>query len=289
MLKKLLKNEFKATSRIYIAIYLVFTALLTVERLSIFASSSTVRGEGFLFQISEFLAGIVTILTVLGIIALCVTPAIYSIYRFYKNMLSDEGYLSFTLPVTVSQHLWSKVIVSCIWSIVTVLFGCLVGGLFLLTLDRLAVFYVMQFLGDTICFLHQEAGIWFYVAALLFILTVLVQLVVSFLTYYSAMSIGQCANKHKFLVSVAVYVGFSIATSTILQFLNMAILFASQGSIPERIYQFMNSALASHAPSIIMCQALCLLFLAGSLVNCLFGLAHFLISKHFLTKKLNLA
>ena len=34
------------------------------------------------------------------------------IQRFYKNLLGDEGYLMFTLPVTVAQHIWSKVIVA---------------------------------------------------------------------------------------------------------------------------------------------------------------------------------
>lgn len=289
MLKKLLRNEFKATSRVYIAIYLVFTALLTVERLSILVSDSAAYKEGFLLQISEFLSGIVTTFTVLGIIALCVIPIIYSIYRFYKNMLSDEGYLSFTLPVTVTQHLWSKVIVSCIWFVITMLFACLVGGLFLLTLDQRAVYYAAQSAFEGISFLHQEAGIWFYITAVLVILAVFLQLAVFFLGNYSAMSIGQCANKHKFLVSVAVYVGFSIATSSLVQFLTTAHLLVNQGSIPERIYTFMDSGLTTHTPSIVICQTICLVILASSVLSSLIGVVHFFISKYFLTKKLNLA
>ncbi len=35
--------------------------------------------------------------------------------RFYKNLFSDEGYLTRTLPVTSGQHLLSKTIAGSIW------------------------------------------------------------------------------------------------------------------------------------------------------------------------------
>ena len=36
--------------------------------------------------------------------------------RFYKNLFSDEGYLTRTLPVTSGQHLLSKTIAGSIWA-----------------------------------------------------------------------------------------------------------------------------------------------------------------------------
>ena len=41
------------------------------------------------------------------------------IYRFYKNLMTDEGYLMFTLPVTTGQLIWSKMIVSAVWLLAT--------------------------------------------------------------------------------------------------------------------------------------------------------------------------
>ena len=289
MLKKLLKNEFKATSRVYVAIYLVFTALMTVERLSLFAFGNAQAADGFLETLSMLLMGIVSSLTVLGVIALCVTPMIYGIYRFYKNMLSDEGYLSFTLPVTVSQHLWSKVIVSCVWTAASVLFGLLVGGLFLASLNWHEAVELLSLTGHTFGLILRDTGIWFFLTALLLLFTALLQLAVSFLTYFSAMSIGQCANKHKFLVSVAVYVGFNIAASVIMEFLSMAVLFLSRGGFLKAIFAFLNRFLFVRNPSVQTCQAMCLLFLSVSVWICLIGLVHFFVSKYFLTKKLNLA
>ena len=289
MLKKLLKNEFKATSRVYIAIYLVFTALLTVERLSIFSFGNVETADSFLGSISAFFLGIVSFLTVLGVIALCVTPFIYGIYRFYKNMLSDEGYLSFTLPVTVSQHLWSKLLVSCVWTVISAVFAILVGGLFLASLNWGQAGKTLTVMGHSFGVIIEDTGIWFFIAVLLLIITALLQLAVSFLKYFSAMSIGQCTNKHKFLVAVAVYVGFNIATFTIMQFLSMTLLILSQGGILGNIYDFLNRYLLVQNPSAQACQAMCILFLLGSLWFTLIGLVHFYISKYFLTKKLNLA
>lgn len=43
-----------------------------------------------------------------------VVTAVILIQRFYKNLLGSEGYLMFTLPVTVSQHLFSKTIIAVV-------------------------------------------------------------------------------------------------------------------------------------------------------------------------------
>lgn len=37
------------------------------------------------------------------------------VVRFRNNLMTDEGYLMFTLPVSVHQLLWSKLLVSMLW------------------------------------------------------------------------------------------------------------------------------------------------------------------------------
>ena len=39
------------------------------------------------------------------------------VVRFRNNLMTDEGYLMFTLPVSVHQLLWSKLLVSMLWFI----------------------------------------------------------------------------------------------------------------------------------------------------------------------------
>jgi hypothetical protein len=41
------------------------------------------------------------------------------IQRFYKNLLGDEGYLMFTLPVQSWSHILSKLAVSMLWTVVS--------------------------------------------------------------------------------------------------------------------------------------------------------------------------
>ena len=50
--------------------------------------------------------------------------------RFYKNLFSDEGYLTLTLPVTRGQHLFSKTIVGTAWCLLDQLL--LLGSIFLI-------------------------------------------------------------------------------------------------------------------------------------------------------------
>lgn len=47
----------------------------------------------------------------------CLVPATLAIilHRFYANLYSDQGYLTFTLPVRTSDILWSKVLAGALW------------------------------------------------------------------------------------------------------------------------------------------------------------------------------
>lgn len=288
MLKKLMKNELKATSRIYAVIYVVFAALLIVERLSLLTVNVSRNVDGVAGQLAQSLVGIATVLTFLGVIALWVTPAVYCIYRFYKNMLSDEGYLSFTLPVTVSQHLWSKVIVACIWQVAAVVFSCLAGALFLYSLNRPMfgeILMVLKDYGHEFGIIAQNAGGWFYFMLFLLAAVMLLRMAVTYLNYFCAMSIGQCANKHKFLLSVAVYIGIRVALSMALQVLGILLLLVSRGDV----HTMFNAFLTSADPSLRVCQAICIGLLIVGVLDLLLGLLYFLLSRHFLTKKLNLA
>ena len=115
MLRKLLKHEFRATGRIMLPMYLI---------LLVTAVGSNLAGRGMLdgrYHILNILG--VLIVTAFGI-AICgalLMSFVLMIQRFYKNLLQDEGYLMFTLPASVHQHIWSKLIVSSVWFIVTVL------------------------------------------------------------------------------------------------------------------------------------------------------------------------
>ena len=94
MLGKLIKNEFKATSRNFIPIYLVMM-VVTVFMKIIMEIQNNADGALSQSRIMGVL-GVLSITTfVIAIMAVIFGTIVLIIKRFYDNMLKDEGYLSF--------------------------------------------------------------------------------------------------------------------------------------------------------------------------------------------------
>ena len=70
---------------------------------------------------------LLVVLGLFGVMASVVAICILAYMRFYKNLFTDEGYLTFTLPVKRSTLLMSKTVNSAIWmaSYVLLLIFCL--------------------------------------------------------------------------------------------------------------------------------------------------------------------
>lgn len=119
MLSKLLKNEFIATGRIMGVVYAVMGLLLAY----ILGSYAINRDNATTAQAMS--------IAVLVLISSCniFFTAVIMIMNFQKSLYSDQGYLSFTLPVKGSTLLHSKVITSVVWfvaSIITFIGTCVV-------------------------------------------------------------------------------------------------------------------------------------------------------------------
>ena len=103
MLGKLLKYELKATSRVFVPLYI---AILVV---------SIVNGLSLNLEILN-IQGLATIVLMCLFISLFVITIVVTIQRFNKNLLKDEGYLMFTLPVSSKHLVLSKYLTSLIWT-----------------------------------------------------------------------------------------------------------------------------------------------------------------------------
>ena len=95
MLRKLIKYEFRATARVMLPL----------------ATADMTMGESIL----GFLAGLVAVAFVLALLATFVVAVVLAVFRFRKNLLTDEGYVMFTLPVSPHSLVCSKLIVSTVW------------------------------------------------------------------------------------------------------------------------------------------------------------------------------
>ncbi len=108
MLSKLIKHEFRATSRIMWPVFLGMLALTAIMRISLPLTSS-----------SHWAVQMLAVLLVMGfgfgLVALAFAPLVLSACRWRDHVLKDEGYLTLTLPVNMHELLVSKLIVSAVW------------------------------------------------------------------------------------------------------------------------------------------------------------------------------
>ena len=109
MLGKLLKQDFRATARIILPVY------AAVPVLGLFTGLITRLCESQSNIWISILGSLVSFVFSLALIAAVVTTVVLMILRFYRNLMTDEGYLMFTLPVSTTELICSKLIVSVVW------------------------------------------------------------------------------------------------------------------------------------------------------------------------------
>lgn len=234
MLGKLIKHEFNATGRIFLPIYLILLILSLVNRLliSIDITSkplSILRG----FSIAAY---------TLTIIATLVVTFVIMIIRFYKNLMSDEGYLMFTLPVKPSRLIASKFIVSSLWNIASVIIVCCSLLLMLGTSENI------QLIRDLFSFALKDLKAGFGSKYFLLMAELLVMMILSMIQQimliYVSIAIGHLFNGHKLIGSFLSYIGIT----TIIQVFIIIILIIwarlagttldALEAIPQQVFPF---------------------------------------------------
>ena len=116
MLSKLLRHEFRATGRILLPLYLLLFVTAGMFHVSMLLRDNERIGDDWAAKVFSIVSISAFCVAIIGISILAVA---LMIYRFYKNLMTDEGYLMFTLPVTTHQIIISKLIVPLVWSAVT--------------------------------------------------------------------------------------------------------------------------------------------------------------------------
>ena len=108
MLGKLMKYDMRYMARILPWLYLggVCLSLLVTGGIMLFSNDLVM------------IFGLEIVLQVLsiGIEAIAVCSTVFMIVRIYRNMFSDEGYLTFTLPVKTGDIINSKILTGAVWT-----------------------------------------------------------------------------------------------------------------------------------------------------------------------------
>ena len=115
---KLIKYEWKAMIRAMLPIYAATLALAVVNGLAInnefFTRAESMLQGTFLESLIAIFQALLLVVYICLLAGLCIMTFIVTVQRFYKGLLRDEGYLMFTLPVSVSQLTFSRAFVAVI-------------------------------------------------------------------------------------------------------------------------------------------------------------------------------
>lgn len=277
MLRKLMKYEFRATSRIYLPMYALLILFAAVNRVFMAINSSKFQFPDAGSNVAERVASIGQVIAmtlyVFIIIGVFVITFVVTIQRFYKNLLSDEGYLMFTLPVKTHQLISSKLIVAAVWN----LLSSVAAVLSILVMISNARFYqeLAKFMGEFGETLHTY-GAPAYALVLEIILLAFASLFGSIITIYAAIAVGHLCRKHRVMGALGAYLGFCVIEQIVV---SMVI------SIPAINWLFSYE----HAPTEMELMAQLQIFMVFLTITTLvFGAVYFFLTNVILKKKLNL-
>ena len=213
MLTKLIKYDLKSLARVLIpanALLLIFSFMARLVITSELYKSLPNYVIGL---------GVATYIILLVLINYITLFAV--IYRFYKNLFTDEGYLTLTLPVTPSQHLLAKTISGTFWVVLSY---------FVLTVSILIIVLVPGITKNVDLIMNEMSKAMEMPADLFFTSTFLVGLISCLFAlpfYYVCIALGQLFGKHRILAAVVLF----FAISSIVGVLSLVVLFVA-GAFP---------------------------------------------------------
>lgn len=200
MLVKLMKQDLRATGRVMLPLYLAAIVLAVLTRVL-----SAIQMKAIDSQFWNIFSSIISMLVVLAIIALVIMTFVMMVWRFYKNYMTDEGYLMFTLPVRTGELIWSKLIITLLWYLCTGLVVLACVGILSLGDGTMVEF------SFTDGFLSGLTKQQLTSAVLSGLLMVLVTGISGVLELYASMAIGQSFRKNKVFMMVVFFFLFGIA------------------------------------------------------------------------------
>ncbi len=204
MLGNLIKYEIRATRRIFLPLYGLILVFALVNKIFISANYDEFGGSvPFTVAMTIY---------VLLIAALFVMTLVVLIQRFQKNLLGDEGYLSFTLPVKTHMHLDAKTIVTVMWTVLSLIVAAL--SIFLLAVDANTL---QQMREGWPSFLraYEPFGASFYGVLAEVIILALFSIAEVTLHIYLSIAVGNFSSRHKLLAAFGVFLGVSVVEQVV--------------------------------------------------------------------------
>jgi len=238
MLGKLTKHEFIATARWFLP------ALVLVLVFGAVGSLSQLLNPRF----QDLSASLLTVLYVGMIVAFFTLPTIMNVWRFHKNLLTSEGYLMFTLPVSTTSIIAAKLIVATVWQVMSLVVGLAATSLIALGAQ-----------GHVTSIWSSIIGSDPLIETILCVILIAFGLFGSTLMYYVSLAIGQLSTRHRVAATISAIAAIYVVTHVV------AIGLMGLAASPEQTHLW---------PTVVLMV--------------LYNVGYFFVARHLLTKKLNL-
>lgn len=270
MVKKLFKHEFIyyfRTFALFLPIVLVIGVMARVFRF--FENFDSVLVDIVIFS-SAFML-------VVSCFALLMLSVVVAVVRFYKNMYSAEGYLTFTLPVNNAQHIFVKLLTAiCCQAIclLTVILATTIASsgeplkdLVLALTAGLSEFFEVLGTVNVIIVLFES------------ILLMLLAVAGNMLLYYACITVGQTAKKNRILMAVGAYFIYYVATQVISTVIVMIFMVLGMSGVFDGIVMWLDDH---------MILTMHLTMGISIVIYAAMAVAFWFVTQSIMTKKLNL-
>ena len=217
MLKKLFKHDFRALSRTLFPLQIgilgggLLATLLTVLTIRIGENTANTGGSAMLRAVIMGVSATTAVLIGIAIMASAFVTLLLICYHFYRSFLGDEGYLTFTLPVSTRKLIWSKLLTGMLWTLinaVVIVVTLLIFSVFGTTTSSIANIDVLNairtFFTDILPQLSEYVNVPLMTVEVVVI--GILGLASQMLEIYFAIVVGgQVAKKHKILAAIGMY------------------------------------------------------------------------------------
>ena len=275
MLRKLVKYDFNYYIK-YWLIAAVTTVGLAVVCGLCFKTLAIENDKLNALKVLCLLAGVISAVAIFGLL---IFTRILGVVRYYKNLFTDEGYLTFTLPAKSSELLSSKVLVNYLFTAISS-FVVIFDVFIVLSLAIPKELFdasnwrgILEVFGE----MFAEMKLFTPLYALQLLLFVVALPLLQIMVDYCAVTVAAAlVRKYKVLVAIGIYYGVSVVTSYFSQFAAMS--FASE-SVIKTIEKLSENQIMG---------MISIVFLAITTLIVLVSLILYTLSLHLVNTKLNL-
>ncbi|MBQ8403526.1 MAG: hypothetical protein IJX55_03765 [Clostridia bacterium] len=232
MFGKCLKYELRAYSRLLVPTFiaLMIASVLMSVAVGVLTSLMANTANEMIQVIAGMLLYFIVMAVYLAMFIIPVMVFVLTIRRFYTSFFTDEGYLTFTLPVSVDCHLTSKLAAAAIadiFGLVTAILSVIIigSGAAIANIDILkSLFSGFEF--SEMSVMLGYLGLDSVVTVILVLVAMVLSILGNYLLLYLSISFGcMLAKKHRFIVCGACYLGVSTVVSVISSVVSTVVMF----------------------------------------------------------------